>query len=834
MLNEFKDINFTGKAREAVALAESEARSMGSNVVGTEHLLIGLCTDAVGIAGMVLQQNDLRPERIRESVKRMVAQPSTSKGPYTGEMYYTIACERVIRRSLETALHYGHSSVGTEHLLVSIFREIDSIAVRILIDLNVEPARLFRDIIAMLQTDEFTADLERQRYANIDLNEDAAPMELLAVDYMRGNAYEGSYLDRFGTDMTRLAAEGAYDRIIGREKEMKRIIQVLGRKTKNNPCLVGEPGVGKTAVVEGLAQLIASGGVPDSMKNTRIISIDLSGMVSGTKYRGEFEERMRRVISDAKDNKDVILFFDEIHNIIGMGNAEGSLDAANMLKPELSRGTVKVIGSTTLREYRKYIEKDTALERRFQPVTVSEPDEDETYRILEGLKSTYESFHGVRISEEALRAAVKLSKRYITDRFLPDKAIDIIDEASSAKRFKDDTCDLSAEDGSGSMITKLREERDNAMLRGDFKEAARCRREEMNIRKKTAEDSSGGSGSSFTGICVSENDVAEVVSSWTGIPLSKLNTDESKRLLELENVIHKRVVGQNDAVSSVAKAVRRGRTGLKDPRRPIGSFIFLGPTGVGKTEVCRALAEALFGDENALIRFDMSEYMESHSVSKLIGSPPGYIGFSEEPLLSQKVRNQPYSVVLFDEIEKAHPDIFNILLQILDEGQITDSKGRRLDFKNTVIIMTSNIGARSITEPKTLGFTQYDESEKYENMKSGVQEELKKTFRPEFLNRVDDIIVFRKLTKTEIRGITDILIEGLVKRAAASGVELSVDSEAADHIAEKGFSEVYGARPIKRLIQSEIEDKVAEIMLSSENKKIRISVDNGSVVASDG
>lgn len=830
MLREFKDIDFTEKARKAIAIAETEARSLGSNVVGTEHLLIGLCTDAVGIAGMVLQQNDLRTDRIRASILRIVNQSASVRNTFKGEMFYTIACERVIRRSKETAQHYGHNYVGTEHLLVSIFREIDSIAVRILIDLNIEPTQLFKDIISMLQTDEFTADLQRQRRVT---DGEAAPMELLAVDYLRNNNEEGSYLAKFGTDMTRLASEGVYDKIIGRESEMKRILQVIGRKTKNNPCLVGEPGVGKTAVVEGLAQLIANGGVPESVRNTRIVAIDLSGMVSGTKYRGEFEERLKRVIFEAKEDPNVILFFDEIHTIIGTGNSEGSLDAANILKPELSRGYIKVIGSTTLREYRKYIEKDPALERRFQPITITEPDEEESFRILDGLKSTYEAFHGVKISEAALRAAVMLSKRYITDRFLPDKAIDIIDEAASAKHFKD-PIGARPKESHEAQILSLREERDKAMLRGNFSEAAEFRKRELEIRKNIEKSANKPQAVQDDAVTVTENDITEVVSTWTGIPLSKLDMNESERLLNLENAMHKRVIGQEEAVTAVAKAVRRGRTGLKDPKRPIGSFIFLGPTGVGKTEVSRALAEALFGDESALIRFDMSEYMESHSVSKLIGSPPGYVGFSEEPMLSQKIRSQPYSVILFDEIEKAHPDIFNILLQILDEGQITDSKGRQIDFKNTVIIMTSNVGARNITEPKTLGFTQHSDAEKYERMKSGVNDELKRTFKPEFLNRIDDIIVFKQLTKSDIRSITDILIDDLIKRAASNGVLLDIDSAAADYVAEKGFSPVFGARPIKRIIQSEIEDKIAELILSSEDKKIKISAKDGAVVVIDG
>lgn len=825
MLNNFRDIHFTEKASAAIVIAEEEARNLGSNVVGTEHLLLGLCTDAVGISGMILQQNQLTPDRIRTAILRLVNQSAAVRGVYTGELFYTIACERVIRRSRETALHYGHDTVGTEHLLVAVFREIDSIAVRVLVEMNIEPTQLFKDIVAMLQTDEFTADLQRQKR----VSDHAAPMEALAVDYMKHNSEEVPYLIKFGTDMTKQAADGKYDKIIGRTEEMKRIIQVLGRKNKNNPCLVGEPGVGKTAIVEGLAQLIADGNVPDSMKNKRIISVDLSGLVSGTKYRGEFEERFKRTINEAKEDGNIVLFFDELHTIIGTGNAEGSLDAANILKPELSRGNIKVIGSTTLREYRKYIEKDPALERRFQPLTIAEPTEEETLDILRGVKGIYEAHHGVILSEEALCAAVRLSKRYLNDRFLPDKAIDLIDEAASAKCNAFAVSSPSDPENEEAVIAELRTKRDSAMLVGNFQEAAEYRKQELSLRKRWERKSSPGTRPETNQKVVTENDISEVVSTWTGIPLAKLDLDEAQRLLNIENVLHRRVIGQEESVSSVARAIRRGRTGLKDPKKPVGSFIFLGPTGVGKTELCKALAEALFGDEHSLIRFDMSEYMEPHSVSKLIGSPPGYVGFADEPLLSQKVRNQPYSVILFDEIEKAHPDIFNILLQILDDGQITDAKGRQIDFKNTVIIMTSNVGARNITEPKTLGFAEYGEAEKYERMKRAVNDELKRTFKPEFLNRIDDILVFKQLTKPEVRKITDLLLAQFKERAAANGITLEIGDEVADYLAEKGFSPLYGARPVKRVLQNELEDLVAERILSSPQKELRVFIKDGAV-----
>lgn len=831
MLNSFNNIDFTKKAEMAIDEAEKSARALGSNVVGTEHLLLGLSMDVSGLSGMVMQQNGIVPDKIRAAILHLTNQSAFIRGTYTGDINYTVACERVINRSAETAEHYRHKLVGTEHLLITLFREIDSIAVRILVDMGIDPTELFKDIAGILQTDEFTSDLEKHNNAD-DIN---APMEQLAVDYIKNNQGSGSYLIKYGTDLTKIAYDGKYDNIIGREEEMKRIMKILGRKMKNNPCLVGEPGVGKTAIVEGLAQLIAKGNVPENFKGKRIISLDLSAMISGSKYRGEFEERFKRVIVEAKDNKDIILFIDELHTIIGAGNAEGSLDAANILKPELARGSIKVIGSTTTREYRKYIEKDPALERRFQPINIAEPSEEETIEILKGIRRSYESYHNVRISDEAINAAVKLSKRYVHDRFLPDKAIDLIDEASASKKINSIGTIGGDRSNLGMKLAEIIQERDEAMVLGDFDLAASLRKSELEIRKKINNKKKkelAKPGQKYN--IISESDITEIISSWTGIPLSKIDMNESKRLLNIENEMHKRVIGQEDAVKSVANAIRRGRTGLKDPKKPVGTFLFLGPTGVGKTEVSKALAEALFGDEHSLIRFDMSEYTESYSISKLIGSPPGYVGFSDEPLLSQKVRSKPYSVVLFDEIEKAHPDLFNILLQILDEGSITDSKGRAIDFKNTVIIMTSNVGARNITEPKTLGFTQYTDEEKYERMKNGVNEELKRMFKPEFLNRIDEILVFKPLKKDEIRKITDLLIAQIVERAKTAGVILTVEDSAADYIVEKGYNTQFGARPIKRLLQNEIEDKVAELILSSENKNITVSFKDGTVVAENG
>lgn len=828
----FENIDFTEKAQAALSYAVLEAKELGSNVVGTEHLLYGLCLDPIGIAATVLIKNNLTPVKIHEAICRLTNKQTGSINVYTGEVFYTIACDRVIRRSKETALNYGHSQVGTEHLLVTIFREVDSIAVRVLIDLGVDPTMLFKDIVNALQTDDFTAELQKHRGG-----QDVTPMERMAVDFVKKQSEENmSFLEKYGTDLTRKALEGSRNIIIGREKEMNRVFQVLGRKTKNNPCLVGEPGVGKTAIVEGLAQMIADGNVGGNLKKMRIISIDLSAMVSGAKYRGEFEERFKRVLAEAKADPKVILFLDEIHTIIGTGNAEGSLDAANILKPELSRGSIKLIGSTTLREYRKYIESDPALERRFQPINVEEPNEEETIEILRGLKGVYEKHHNVLIKDEAIKAAVNLSKRYIHDRFLPDKAIDIIDEAASYKSFQKMPPVKIESDNSDEQLKQTRRHLDDAIFSGRFEDAAALYKEErfLTSQKRKNDAKKELSGENVNIPTVEENDITEIVSNWTGVPLTKLDLDESKRLLNIESIMHERVVGQDDAVNAVAKAIRRGRTGLKDPNRPVGSFIFLGPTGVGKTEVSKALAEALFGDEAALIKFDMSEFMESASVSKLIGSPPGYVGFTDEPLLSKKIRNQPYSVVLFDEIEKAHPDIFNILLQILDEGQITDSKGRKLDFKNSVVIMTSNVGARNISEPKTLGFTQHSEAEKHEIMKMNVNDELKKTFKPEFLNRIDDILVFKQLTKGEIKQITSILVNKLEKRAAANGMKLKVEEAVVELIAEKGYTPQYGARPIKRLLQNEIEDKVSTMMLESNSKNIVITVKNGEVVAENG
>ena len=786
---------FTNRAEKAISVAQECAKQLGHNYVGSEHLLYGLAKEGNGLAYKVLSEQNVTDDKVLNLIEEMIGNSQPLKSNPAG---YTPRMKRVIETSFAEAKKLGNSFIGTEHLLLGIMKESDSVASRILLELNVDVQKIFNDVIKIV-SDE-TIGLGKEKKKSIE------------------NAQTPT-LNQFGKDLTNEASNGKLDPIIGREKEVERIIQILSRRTKNNPCLVGEPGVGKTAVVEGLAEKIIEGEVPENLRNKRVVSLDISSMVAGAKYRGDFEERLKKCLDEIKKAANVILFIDEIHTIVGAGAAEGAIDAANILKPLLARAEIQVIGATTLEEYRKYIEKDAALERRFQPVNVEEPTLQETLEILKGIRDKYEAHHKVKITDSALNAAVDLSSRYINDRYLPDKAIDLMDEAAS--RVKLDS--LIAPKEVKKLEEKIQEiikEKEDAINNQDFENAAKMRDKEQKEKKKLEkikEDWENKNQIAYTE--VSENDIAEVLSVWTGIPVYKLTETEAKRLKQLEVELHKRVVGQDEAITSVSKAIRRGRVGLKDPKRPIGSFIFLGPTGVGKTETCKALAQALFGDENTMIRIDMSEYMEKHTVSKLIGSPPGYVGFEEGGQLTEKVRRKPYSVVLFDEIEKAHPDVFNILLQILDDGRLTDSQGRVVDFKNTVIIMTSNIGARQISDKKEIGFAGNENKEKnYEKLKNNVIAELKKEFRPEFLNRVDEIIVFKQLTEEEISQIVDFMLNVTLERLKDKKIKIKISETLKKEIVKKGFDPIYGARPIKRAIQNMIEDNLAEAIL---DKKIK-------------
>jgi ATP-dependent Clp protease ATP-binding subunit ClpC len=719
---------FTEKAEKAIAYSQESAIQLGHNYVGTEHFLLGLIKEGTGVAARVLQSQGVTEEKVLKEIEELIGRGDAGAQQPLG---FTPRTKRVLELSFREARRMGHSYIGTEHLLLGIMKEGESVAVRILIDLGVDPQKLLNDIVKILK-DETSGT---------------------AGEPKSSSAYPNTpTLNQFGRDLTEMAREGKFDPIIGREKEIERVIQILSRRTKNNPCLIGEPGVGKTAIAEGLAQKIVEGNIPELLKGKRVVTLDLSAMVAGAKYRGEFEERLKKALDEIRKAGNVILFIDEMHTIIGAGAAEGAIDASNILKPSLARGEIQVIGATTINEYRKHVEKDAALERRFQPIMVGEPSEEETLLILKGIRDKYEAHHRVKITDEALEQAVKLSSRYVTERFLPDKAIDLIDEAASRVRLKAFTAppDLKKLEDK---VEKLGKEKEEAIRCQEFEKAARIRDQEQSLKEELekAKNDWYQKNRKSNGT-VNGEDIAEIVSSWTGIPVKSLEEDEAERLMKLEDVLHKRVVGQDEAVKAVSKAIRRGRVGLKDPKRPVGSFIFLGPTGVGKTELCRALAEAMFGDENSMIRIDMSEYMEKHTVSKLIGSPPGYIGYDEGGQLTEKVRRKPYSVILFDEVEKAHPDVFNILLQILEDGRLTDAQGRTVNFRNTVLIMTSNVGARLITEPKRLGFAaaSNEKARTYEDMKSNVMGELKKTFRPEFLNRVDEIIVFHPLDEEHI------------------------------------------------------------------------------------
>jgi len=779
---------FTERAQQVLVLAQEEAKRLNHNFIGTEHLLLGLVREGSGIAARALQNMNVDLNRVRSEVERIA--PKGDKLYFQG-ITYTPRAKRVVELSIEESQNLGHNYVGTEHILLGLLREGEGIAAQVLTNLGVDLERARKEVIQLLGGAEGAAHPGGE--------EKSGP--------------QTPTVDAFGRDLTKLAREGKLDPVIGREKEIERVIQILSRRTKNNPCLIGEPGVGKTAIAEGLAQRIVEGNVPDILRGKRLVTLELAAVVAGTKYRGEFEERLRKLVSELRQAGNVMVFIDELHTIIGAGAAEGAIDASNILKPALARGELQCIGATTLDEYRKHIEKDPALERRFQPIVVGEPSKEESLAILKGLRDRYEAHHKVKITDEALEAAVKLADRYIADRFLPDKAIDLIDEAASRVRIRNYTAppDLKQIE---EKLANLRAEKEAAVRNQEFELAAELRDQERKIKeelaelKKEWEQQIGTADLSM----VTAEDVAYIVSSWTGVPVEKLAEEESARLLNLEKILHQRVVGQDEAVKSVSKAIRRARAGLKDPKRPIGSFIFLGPTGVGKTELARALAEALFGDERAMIRLDMSEYMEKHTAARLIGAPPGYVGYEEGGQLTEQVRRKPYSVVLFDEIEKAHPDVFNVLLQILEDGRLTDGKGRTVDFRNVVVIMTSNVGATSMHRA-TLGFGADDEEDSYEKMKERILSDLKQTFRPEFLNRVDDIIVFHPLNEEHINKIVEIMLEELNQRLAEYDLKVEVSEEARAALVKEGFDPAFGARPLRRVIQKRLEDNISEEML---------------------
>ena len=795
MMNENK---FTPRAEEALRLSQESAEELGHGYVGSEHLLLGLLREEEGLAHRVLTEYGLTDEMILSVLRRSVGAGLAGTAPSQG---LTPRAKGVVELAVSEAARMGSPMIGTEHLLMGILREGGNMALRILRTVGVDPKKMYSSIVQKI-------------------NEAPKAAPAGAVSSAKESGKKGSALEEFTRDLTESARAGRLDPVIGRDEEIRRVIQILSRRTKNNPVLIGEPGVGKTAIAEGLAERIAAADVPEELLDKRVLSLDLSGMVAGTKYRGEFEERIKKTIDEVKKAGNVILFIDELHTIVGAGSAEGAVDAANILKPALSRGEIRVVGATTLDEYRKYIEKDAALERRFQPVTVGEPSPEATLEILKGLRDKYEAHHKLTITDEALEAAVSLSRRYINDRFLPDKAIDLMDEAASQVR-------MSAESTSPDLksleekINALHREKADAIAAQDYEKAAQLRDLEQKYTQQVDIERENWKKSLSTNRgSVGAEDIAKVVAGWTGIPVTRLTEDESMRMLRLEETLHKRVVGQDEAVTAVAKAIRRSRVGLKDPKRPIGSFLFLGPTGVGKTELCKTLAETMFGDENAMIRLDMSEYMEKHTVSRLVGSPPGYVGHEEGGQLTEKVRRKPYSVVLFDEIEKAHPDVWNILLQILEDGIVTDSQGRRVDFKNTIIVMTSNVGAKNITAAETpLGFhsgdktAEEDEAKRYERIRQAVMDDLKKTFRPEFLNRIDEIIVFRQLTQENIREIASRMLQVTGRRMAEQGITLDVDDDALTELARDGFDPQYGARPLRRSIQNLVEDAVAEQML---------------------
>lgn len=793
---------YTAKAQKVLEIAAKLSKNLKHNYIGTEHILLGLIREGSGVAAQILMDNGVEENQLLQLIEELIA-PSDG-GTALAERYgYTPKANMVLDMAAAEADRFRNDDIGTEHLLLAVIKSADCAASRLLNTMSVNMQKIYVDILAAMGEDTNLYKEDFQNGKPIRRKRDATAM-----------------LDQYSRDLTMLAAENELDPVIGREHEIDRVIQILSRRGKNNPCLIGEPGVGKTAIVEGLAQRIVSGLVPDTVYDKRVVTLDLSGMIAGSKYRGEFEERIKRVIHEVITSGNIILFIDEIHTIIGAGSAEGAIDASNILKPAMARGEIQLIGATTIEEYRKYVEKDAALERRFQPVTVEEPTVEQTIEILKGLRGRYEAHHQVTITDDGITAAAELASRYINDRFLPDKAIDLIDEASSKVRL-----------GGGSpqkqtelelKMRELEEALEQALIDQKLDKASeikaerdQCKKEYEKLVKKYQKSQAKKK------LTVGENEIADVVSGWTKIPVKKLTEGEAERLQKLEKILHKRVIGQEDAVSAVARAVRRGRVGLKDPNRPIGSFLFLGPTGVGKTEISKALAEAMFGDEQAIVRVDMSEYMEKHSVSKLIGSPPGYVGYDEGGQLSEKIRRRPYSVILFDEIEKAHPDVFNILLQVLDDGRITDAQGRKVDFKNTIIIMTSNAGAQAIVEPKKLGFALGDdEKQDYERMKSGVMEEVRRIFKPEFINRIDEILVFRMLNKDDMKKIVTLMTKNLIERCKTQlDIDMVIRDTAKLHVVEKAYNPKFGARPLRRMIQTEIEDKLAEAVLSGKVKR---------------
>lgn len=792
---------FTERSQKSLYSAAEEAQKLGHNYMGTEHVLLGIAVEG-GQAAKILGDMGVTDDKIREAIVEVEGKGQPDYN--TREIPLTPRTKRLIEVARAEARNLNHNYVAPEHLLLAIIKEGEGVAVAILQRMGVDIVRLRNELLN-----------------NMGNNGNIPDLQNVASSSGKNSNTKTPTLDQFGRDLTQMARDGKLDPVIGREKETERVIEILSRRTKNNPCLIGEPGVGKTAISEGLAQQIILGNVPETLKDKRVVTLDMSSMVAGSKYRGEFEERLKKVMDEIRAAGNVILFIDELHTVIGAGGAEGAIDASNILKPALARGELQTIGATTIDEYRKYIEKDSALERRFQPVTVGEPSKEESVLILKGLRDKYEAHHKVKITDEALEAAVSLSDRYITDRFLPDKAIDLMDEAASKVRLKNLTAPPDVKNLEDE-LEKIKKEKEEAVNMQEYEKAAKLRDKEVEIQDKLNKSKGSWQSQKANDMpVVTIEDIASVVARWTNIPVTKLTESESDRLLHLEEILHKRVVGQEEPVNAVARAVRRARVGLKDPKRPIGSFIFLGPTGVGKTELSRALAEAMFGDENAMIRIDMSEYMEKHTVSRLIGSPPGYVGYEEGGQLTEKVRRQPYSVVLFDEIEKAHPDVFNVLLQILEDGRLTDGKGKLVNFKNTIVIMTSNVGAHTIKKQRTLGFaaSEQEKENAYEKMKDNVMDELKKTFRPEFLNRIDDIIVFHQLLEKDISQIAKLMMDSVVKRLEGLEIKVEYTDEVLNHLSKAGFDEAYGARPLRRTITKAIEDKLSEEMLKGQIKK---------------